>query len=396
MVATPLSSFDAIGVQLPLRFTRIELHLLPLRLRAPVVSARTAHEARPLIVVHLVAEGPHGEVHGWGECAALADATYDPEDVGVAWRHLSEELLVDLAGTEVPPSPTSFVSSRGGTPWPLSVAAVEAALCDLHLRAEGRSLASALGVDVRHVEAGAVVGRHDRIDTLVDQVASFVAEGYRRVKVKIAPEWDLGPLRALRSAFPELTLQADANGSYGPELAYEALGALDDLGLACIEQPLAPDAAPEVQRDLARALASPVALDESVHSVAEIDHALMEGRMGVVCLKPARLGGLRATLEGLSRWQAPRFVGGMFEGPFARGVLATVSASAAGEVGDLSSPETYLATAALGPTYQASRRPEGGVWVTLPDVAGLGVPFDPVLVAGSATRSAVLFARTQR
>ncbi len=65
-----------------------------------------------------------------------------------------------------------------------------------------------------------------------------------RVRLKIAPGWDVAPVRAVRSAFPALALQVDANCSYawgadGPEDVARLL-ALDEYRLTCVEQPLAP------------------------------------------------------------------------------------------------------------------------------------------------------------
>ena len=73
-------------------------------------------------------------------------------------------------------------------------------------------------------------------EQLVAQVADYVAQGYQRVKIKIKPGVDLEPLTAVRETFPELVLMADANGAY--EDQPEKILALDELGLAMIEQPL--------------------------------------------------------------------------------------------------------------------------------------------------------------
>ncbi len=73
----------------------------------------------------------------------------------------------------------------------MAKACVEMALLDADLRTQGRSLASALGVRRERVAAGAVVGLGEpgttRDEGIVSETARLVAEGYERVKVKIAP-----------------------------------------------------------------------------------------------------------------------------------------------------------------------------------------------------------------
>ncbi len=120
---------------------------------------------------------------------------------------------------------------------PLAFAALEMAVADAHLRAEGRSLADMLGVSGRTVAVGAVLGRAATVEGLVADVAGLVDSGISRVKLKIGPGWDLVPVEAVRDAFPELLVQVDANGSYREEDA-DHLAGLDRFGLLCIEQPL--------------------------------------------------------------------------------------------------------------------------------------------------------------
>ena len=206
--------------------------------------------------------------------------------------------------------------------------------------------------------------------------------------MKIAPGWDLEPLRAVVTAFPDLIVQVDSNGAYPPERAVEQLVALDGLRLACIEQPLPPGTPLEVWSALAGAISTPVAFDESAVAPEVIDTALAAGAMSVVCVKPARLGGIGAALEGLARWEAPRFVGGMFEASLGRTVLATVAALPGFSwPGDLAVPSTYLATDLPGRVLESVRRPSGGIWVDLPDGPGVAPELDRTAVADRSVQT---------
>ena len=94
-------------------------------------------------------------------------------------------------------------------------------------------------------------------------------EGYRRVKMKIAPGADLEFVAAVRGALGEsLPLSVDANGSYS-RAEFDYLAELDDFDLQMIEQPLpADDLAGHA--DLQRRIETPVCLDESITAVADV------------------------------------------------------------------------------------------------------------------------------
>src|SRR6056297_365335 len=132
------------------------------------------------------------------------------------------------------------------------------------------------------------------VDDVVARVAAAFELGHRSVKLKIRPGADLDPVRAVRTAFPDLSVAADANGSYAD--AADRLSPLDGLGLAYVEQPLAPDDLVGHAALVAR-LRTPVALDESASSAGTVAAALALGAADVVNIKPARLGGLLAARQ---------------------------------------------------------------------------------------------------
>jgi O-succinylbenzoate synthase len=228
-----------------------------------------------------------------------------------------------------------------------------------------------LGVEEAVATAGVPVGHlvgipEDRsVDALVAQVDELVrSKRTARVRVKIEPGWDTEPLRALREGFPDLTLQADANGSYRWDVAGGGGGSrngaggdrelddarrlveLDGLGLSCIEQPL-PPADLAALSQVAALLDTPVALDESLSSLGRVCDALRYGACDVACLKPARLGGLLRAKTGAAACResgAGAFVGGFFESAFARAAHAALAGLAGFTLpGDLSDPAEYLA-----------------------------------------------------
>src|ERR1700685_3967001 len=77
-----------------------ELLQVDLPFLSPVETAVGTHRHRPVVLVHLSAHRSDGTpVEGWGECAALADTTYEAEDADGAFAWLEESLMPTLLRT---------------------------------------------------------------------------------------------------------------------------------------------------------------------------------------------------------------------------------------------------------------------------------------------------------
>jgi len=177
------------------------------------------------------------------------------------------------------------------------------------------SFAQYLGAVRDRVPAGVSVGIPDSLDELIGQVEGYLEQGYQRVKLKIEPGWDVEPIRAVRERFgPGLALQADANAAYTLASAPH-LRALDAFGLLLLEQPLAADDLLG-HAELARLLATPVCLDESITSPRAAATALRLEACSVINIKPARVGGYlaaRAIHDLCAAHGVPVWCGGMLE-----------------------------------------------------------------------------------
>jgi o-succinylbenzoate synthase len=196
----------------------------------------------------------------------------------------------------------------------MAKAAVETAVLDAELRAAGLSLGGYLGAVRDAVDCGVSVGITGTIDELLEHVAGYVADGYRRVKLKIEPGWDLVPVAAVRARWPELPLQVDANTAYRVTDAPHLAG-LDELGLLLIEQPLADDDLAG-HAELATLLRTPICLDESIVSAAVAESAVRLGACSIVNVKPARVGGYleaRRVHDVCAGHGIPVWCGGMLE-----------------------------------------------------------------------------------
>jgi o-succinylbenzoate synthase len=371
-----------VGVQL----LGVEVWRVPLRLERPLASADLLHDERPVIYVRILSDG--GE--GWGESAALPSGTsVDPPHAAV-WSALVDHLVPELVersrrhGGELPRADRSDHGTPAWTPAAdrarrSGEAALDMALEDLELRRRGLSLAARWGAAAgTTVEVGTVLGiPADRdVGRLVGAAVGAVDAGYRRLRLKIAPGWDLVPLRALRQELPSFPLQADANASYrwggdGPDDVRRLLE-LDELSLTCLEQPLAPDDLRGHAR-LAASAGTPIGLDESADSADRLEAILSIGACSVVCIKADRFGSLEGARRAVSRCRehgVGSFVGGFFETGLARAAnLALASVPGCSLPGDLSDPATYLRDPCGYPSVHRGR-------VSVPLDPGVGRPPD--------------------
>lgn len=310
---------------------------------------------------------------GVAECVALPEPGYSPETVDTSWEALTGRLLPALVGrrvgtpAEIRPWLDTFPDCR------MAAAAVECALWDAYCRSLGQGLSQVIGGVRSETPAGVVVGIQPDTRRLIEKVEKEIADGYRRVKLKIMPGWDRKPVEAVREAFPSLDLAVDANGSYTLAEA-DALEALDAFGLSYIEQPL-PAADLEGHAELQARLMSPICLDESIDSVARCRRALEIGAARVINIKIGRLGGIIPALEAHDlavRHGAPVWCGGMLETGLGRAFNLALSALPNFTLpGDISSSSRYFERDIVIEPLEAI----DGV-MKLPDGPGSGVTVD--------------------
>jgi o-succinylbenzoate synthase len=323
---TGLASVD------PASVAGISLHRLAIPLVEPRVAAHGTESIRESILVEVVGEDGR---RGWGECVALARPTYTSEWVDGAWLVLDRFLVPTLlAGRQ------SDVVGH-----PMASAALGDALVDLSLRRRGASLGGVIGSRAA-VTSRAVVGLVDDPGSLVETVASRLDEGYRAVKLKVAPGRTAG-VRRVRERWPELDLAVDANGSFDGVEDADELRALDDLGLGYIEQPLAPDDLVG-HSDLRRRARTAIALDESIPTVGSLVAAVDHAALDLVNVKPGRVGGVVACVElldAMRRREVGGFCGGMYELAIGRSISLAVAGrpELAGQPSDLGPSASYVA-----------------------------------------------------
>lgn len=314
-------------------------------LRMPLVSPFETSFGREVerdcILITLHSEG----AQGYGECVADRLPGYCYETIGTAWHILRDFIMPAILGQELG-DPADFqhrvANVRGHM---LAKAGLEMAVWDLLGKHTGKSLRDMMGGMRDRVDVGVSVGLQANPAALVERVEGYLADGYRRVKVKIKPGRDVGDAEAVRRAFPSVLLQVDANSAYSLE-TIDMLQPLDDLDLLLIEQPLHEDDLWE-HHYVQERFHTAICLDESIISLRHARAALEMNACRIINIKAGRVGGLgeAAAIHNLCRdRRVPVWCGGMLETGVGRASNLAL-ASLAGFVlpGDISASARYYA-----------------------------------------------------
>lgn len=227
---------------------------------------------------------------GWGESTAFHSPWYNEETLETN-LHMIRDFLIPLVLNKeiVHPDEVNelFAPLRKNN---MAKATVEGAIWDLYAKRNQMTLAQALGGTTDKIEVGISIGIQKSIEDLIELVHGYVAEGYKRMKVKIKPGFDVNVIKALREAFPEVPLMADANSAYTLD-DIDVLKQLDEYNLTMIEQPLASDDIIDHAK-LQKELKTPICLDESIHSLEDARKAVELGSTKIINIKIGRVGGL--------------------------------------------------------------------------------------------------------
>jgi O-succinylbenzoate synthase len=323
---------------------------------------------RPCILVAVYSEG----LIGWGECVAHSDPSYSYETIDTAWHVLADFLIPAVLGQEIesPQQVTGhFEWVRGH---PMAKAGLENAVWDLLAKARGVSLSAMLGGQRDRVEVGVSVGIQPTLAGLVERVDRFIDQGYRRIKMKIEPGWELEPLTAVRERHPDIKLMADANSAFTLEHT-SLFQKMDALKLLMIEQPLHYDDIADHAK-LQAQVETPICLDESIHSPLQARWALEIKACRIINMKVGRVGGLSNALaihDMCVEAGIPLWCGGMLETGVGRAAnlhLATLPNFTL--PGDISATERYYAEDIAAPDFQLN---SADSTITVPAGPGLGV-----------------------
>ena len=271
--------------------------------------------SRRILLVTVHCQG----VNGWSECVAAEDPFYSSEWIDSAWptitRHLAPIILqhtVESAGQ----CDALFSRVRGHR---MAKAALENALWDAAAKQKGQPLWKLLGGTRREITCGVSIGIQDSVEQLLDKIQTELAAGYRRIKVKVKPGWDVNVLEKIRARWSQITLSCDANSAYRVDQV-EHLRTFDQFNLLMIEQPLWDDDIYYHAR-LQKELRTAICLDESIVHARTAAIAIETGACRIINIKVGRVGGFtqaRTIHDICLDHKIPVWCGGMLESGIGR------------------------------------------------------------------------------
>jgi o-succinylbenzoate synthase len=321
---------------------------------------------RRILLVTAHCEG----INGWAECVAGENPFYSPEWIETAWPTMIEYFAPALVGRSLAQARESVVHMNPVRGHRMAKAAVENALWDAEATQKQQPLWKLLGGTRREIACGVSIGIQDSIEQLLDKIAIEVAAGYRRIKVKVKPGWDVSVLERIRSRWPDILLSCDANSAYRLDQV-EHLRKFDQFNLLMIEQPLWNDDIYFHAR-LQKQLNTKICLDESIRNARDAEAAVDLGACGIVNVKVGRVGGFTEAKSIHDVCQSrgiPVWCGGMLESGVGR--MHNVALSTLPNFrlpGDVSASKRYWKEDIIDPEVEVS--PEG--MITVRDEPGTG------------------------
>lgn len=370
-----------------MRVDQITLREVPLALREPFrISSGEIHERRILLLELRDADG----ASAWSECVAGEAPNYSPETIDTAWTVIERYVAPRVLGLELDhPGAVHAILERDLRGHQMAKAAVEMGCWGLAATMAGEPLGRYIGGTRAEVDVGISLGIQASPEALVERARRALADGYRKIKIKIEPGHDVEWVRAVRDALGLAAhLMADANNAYTLDDAGR-LAEFDDLGLVMIEQPLAWD---DLVRhaELQRRIRTPICLDESITSLERAQDMVALGSGRIINIKPGRVGGFASSLaihDFCQQAGIPVWCGGMLESGVGRAYnVALASLPNFTIPGDISPSARYWKADIVRPEWTMA---DGRMRVPL-DTPGIGVAVDEARVISSAVRTTTL------
>ncbi len=360
-----------------MKIDRLDVRLLKLPLAHFFETSFGRVYDRTFLLIRVEGDGQVG----WGEAVAEAHPYYSSETTETAWHIITEFLAQRVVGKTFEHPREVFPAMKRVRGHNMAKAGVEMAAWDLYARIQGKPLSAVLGGTRDRIASGVSIGIQDSLDQLVAKVEKELAAGYKRIKIKIKRGWDINAVEAVRAKFPDILLMVDANAAYSAGDGAH-LAKLDAYKLMMIEQPLEyDDVMDHVQ--LQREIATPICLDESIHTVRIARDAIEAKACRIINVKPGRVGGHAESIALHDLCQAhgiPVWHGGMLESGIGRAHnIHLASLPNFTLPGDVAASKRYYTPDLIEPGIEVS--PDGTIPVPTGPGIGVNIVEERVLAA---------------
>lgn len=335
---------------------------------------------RRILLVTLHTDGPEG----WGECVAGEDPFYSEESIDTAWYAIEKYLAPALLGKTLQKAsdcPELFSRVRGHR---MAKGALENAVWDAEAQERRMPLWQLVGGTRAEIACGVSIGIQNSAEQLLEKIETELAAGYRRIKVKCKPGWDVEIFEGIRGRWPEILLSCDANSAYTIGDTGH-LKEFDRFNLLMIEQPLWHDDF-YFHAQLQRQLKTRICLDEAIHHRRDAQAAIELGSCKIINIKVGRVGGMNEAIavHDVARQAGiPVWCGGMLESGIGRSHNIALSTLANFTLpGDVSASKRYWKEDVIDPPVEVS--PRG--FIKVPNTPGRGFQIKTALIEKLTTR----------
>ena len=321
---------------------------------------------RRILLVTLHTDGPEG----WGECVAGEDPFYSEESVDTAWYATEKYLVPALLGKDFEQgcdAPSLLGKIRGHR---MAKGALENAIWDAEAQEKQVPLWKLLGGTQAKIPSGVSIGIQDSVEQLLEKIETELSAGYRRIKVKCKPGWDIKIFERTRLRWPDILLSCDANSAYTLDQVAH-IKQFDAFNLLMIEQPLWHDDF-YFHAHLQRQLKTAICLDEAIRNRRDAQAAIELGACRIINVKVGRVGGFSEAVAVHNAAQASRipvWCGGMLETGIGRSHNIALSTLPNFTLpGDVSASKRYWKEDIIDPAVEVSA--DG--FIAAPSRAGRG------------------------
>jgi D-galactarolactone cycloisomerase len=242
-----------------------------------------------------------GGLVGWGEAhhgrcpgaiAKLIDTTLRQLVVGMD--------AVDVVGVWSRVYKMQLASHGMGTAACLAMSGIDLALWDIRGKAVGWPVYKLLGGKSRDIPAyaGGISLGYQEPAELIDEIRALLAKGFKAVKLRVGDTVanDIRRVEAVRKAYPDLVLLADANTAYTVNDVREVMPALEAARVRWLEEPFAPHdhrSYAEAKR-LGRV---PLAAGENHYTRFEFNRLIEDGAITILQPDLSKTGGITEALR---------------------------------------------------------------------------------------------------
>jgi len=291
---------------------KIEIIYIKLPMKIVFQTSFGKIKYRPALIIKMI--DSNGNI-GYGEASLLDVPISENETSEVGLKILEEKVIPIIIGMNIKSVfQLHFLLKKYFKNFPVTLTGIESAYLNLFSINKGRSLVDLFHGEKDKIQIGKSIGIQKNKNKLFDSIEEGIRSGYKKIKIKIKPGYDIDIIKGVRKRFPSLSFAVDANEAYSKKdlLLFKKM---DQLNLFMIEQPFK-DNEFKLHAELQKMIKTPLCLDESVININTAQKAIKMKSCKIINIKPARVGGYVNAIKIhnlCQKHRMPCWVGGRLE-----------------------------------------------------------------------------------